>query len=96
MSAAAGEQENGNDDDPDAVVVKQIAEAVVHNRSSLKGRGRCLLPFCYQYMRAHRKGARFLSVARKKMRMRAAGVCGGRIFKSFFQNSMDKCASFVL
>jgi hypothetical protein len=35
--AAAGENDDGNDDQPDAVVVKEIAEAVVHNRSSLKG-----------------------------------------------------------
>jgi hypothetical protein len=35
--AAAGDNDDGNDDQPDAVVVKEIAEAVVHNRSSLKG-----------------------------------------------------------
>ena len=35
VSAAAGEQDNGNDDDPDAVVIEQIAETVIHNGSSV-------------------------------------------------------------
>lgn len=35
MTAAAGQKKDGNDDDPNAVVVKKIAEAVVHNGSSL-------------------------------------------------------------
>jgi len=33
--AAAGNQKNGNDDQPDPVVIEQIAEAVIHDRSSL-------------------------------------------------------------
>ena len=35
MAAAAGKQNDGNDDQPKSAVVKQIAEAVIHNRSSL-------------------------------------------------------------
>ena len=35
--AAAGQENDGNDDDPEAVVVvKQIAKTVVHNDFSLK------------------------------------------------------------
>ena len=34
--AAAGEEDDGKDDEPDPVVVEQIAEAVIHNRSSKK------------------------------------------------------------
>ena len=33
---AAGNEQDGNDDQPDAVVVKQIAETVIHSSSSLK------------------------------------------------------------
>ena len=33
---AAGEEDDGKDDEPDPVVVEQIAEAVIHNRSSKK------------------------------------------------------------
>jgi len=39
MTAAAGQKNDRNDDQPDAVVVKQIAEAVIHNGSSLKCEG---------------------------------------------------------
>jgi hypothetical protein len=42
--AAAGDNDDGNDDQPDAVVVKEIAEAVVHNRSSLKGSPEWVFP----------------------------------------------------
>ncbi len=34
--AAAGDQKDGNDEDPNPVIAKQIAEAVIHIRSSLK------------------------------------------------------------
>ena len=33
--AAAGNQQNGNDDQPDPVVTEEIAEAVIHGLSSL-------------------------------------------------------------
>ena len=29
--AAAGQKKDGNDDEPDAVVIKKIAKAVIHN-----------------------------------------------------------------
>ena len=32
--AAAGKQNDGNDDQPKGAVFKQIAKAVIHNRSS--------------------------------------------------------------
>lgn len=35
MTAAAGEQNDGKDDDPDAVVIEQVAETVIHNGSSV-------------------------------------------------------------
>ena len=34
MTAAAGKQNDGNDDQPKSAVVKQIAKTVIHNRSS--------------------------------------------------------------
>ena len=34
MIAAAGKQNDGNDDQPKGAVVKQIAKTVIHNRSS--------------------------------------------------------------
>ena len=34
MTAAAGKQNDGNDDQPKGAVVKQVAKAVIHNRSS--------------------------------------------------------------
>lgn len=34
MAAAAGKQNDGNDDQPKSAVVKQIAKTVIHNRSS--------------------------------------------------------------
>jgi hypothetical protein len=34
MIAAAGKQNDGNDDQPKSAVVKQIAKTVIHNRSS--------------------------------------------------------------
>lgn len=36
MAAAAGKQNDGNDDQPKGAVVKQIAKTVIHNRSSKK------------------------------------------------------------
>jgi hypothetical protein len=35
LVAAAGNEQDGNDDQPDPVVVKQIAQTVVHIRSSV-------------------------------------------------------------
>ena len=35
-AAAAGKQNDGNDDKPKSAVVKQIAKTVIHNRSSKK------------------------------------------------------------
>ena len=40
---AAGEEKDGDDDEPDAVVIEKIAEAVVHNSSSLEYRERTAL-----------------------------------------------------
>ena len=37
--AAAGKQNDGNDDQPKSAVVKQIAKTVIHNRSSKKSLG---------------------------------------------------------
>ena len=34
MTAAAGKQNDGNDDQPKGAVFKKIAKAVIHNRSS--------------------------------------------------------------
>lgn len=39
MTAAAGKQNDGNDDQPKGAVVKQIAKTVIHNRSSIKSIG---------------------------------------------------------
>ncbi len=39
MTAAAGKQNDGNDDQPKSAVVKQIAKTVIHNRSSIKSIG---------------------------------------------------------
>jgi hypothetical protein len=36
MTAAAGEQNDGNDDQPKGAVLKQVAKAVIHNCSSVK------------------------------------------------------------
>ena len=36
VAAAAGKQNDGNDDQPKGAVVKQIAKTVIHNRSSIK------------------------------------------------------------
>lgn len=49
VAAAAGEQNDGKDDEPYPVVVKQLAEAVVIHGVPPK----CIegLPFCYQCMR---------------------------------------------
>jgi len=40
MTAAAGQEKDGDDDEPDAVVIEQIAETVIHNGSSLSDRER--------------------------------------------------------
>lgn len=43
MTAAAGKQDDGNDDQPKGAIVKQIAKTVIHNRSSVKSnRGVCV------------------------------------------------------
>ena len=39
MAAAAGKQNDGNDDQPKSAVVKQIAKTVIHSRSSIKSIG---------------------------------------------------------
>ena len=36
MAAAAGKQNDGNDDQPKGAVVKKIAKTVIHSRSSIK------------------------------------------------------------
>ena len=36
VAAAAGKQDDGNDDQPKSAIVKQIAKTVIHNRSSMK------------------------------------------------------------
>ena len=36
MTAAAGKQNDGNDDQPKSAVIKEIAKTVIHNRSSTK------------------------------------------------------------
>ena len=58
MTAAAGKQNDGNDDQPKSAVIKQIAKTVIHNRSSTKllGSPRGLL--CYHIMTKEEKGAR--------------------------------------
>ena len=60
--AAAGKQNDGNDDQPKAVVVKQIAKAVIHNCSSLKSlKEHVCSPLCYHIMTKDEKCARNLS-----------------------------------
>jgi hypothetical protein len=39
MTAAAGKQNDGNDDQPKGAIVKQIAKTVIHIRSSIKSIG---------------------------------------------------------
>lgn len=58
MTAAAGKQDNGNDDQPKSAIVKQIAKTVIHNCSSVKSnRGALCLPLCYHIMTKEEKGA---------------------------------------
>ena len=65
-AAAAGKQNDGNDDKPKSAVVKQIAEAVVHNRSSKKITETAIrLPLCYHIMTKEQKGAKIWSKAAK-------------------------------
>ena len=74
VAAAAGKQNDSNDDQPKGAVFKQIAKAVIHNRSSknsLKERVSWLL--CYHIMTKMEKCARMLSVF----------VSFGRIFLRF-------------
>ena len=63
VAAAAGKQNDSNDDQPKGAVFKQIAKAVIHNRSSknsLKERVSWLL--CYHIMTMREKCAKKLSV----------------------------------
>lgn len=61
-ATAAGKQNDGNDDEPKSAVVKQIAEAVIHNRSSKKITEMAIkLPLCYHIMTNEKKGARIWS-----------------------------------
>ena len=39
MIAAAGKQNDGNDNQPKGAIIKQIAKTVIHNRSSIKSLG---------------------------------------------------------
>jgi hypothetical protein len=40
VAAAAGKQNDGNDDQPKGAVIKQIAKTVIHSRSSIKSIGK--------------------------------------------------------
>ena len=82
-AAAAGEQNDCQDDQPYPVIVKEIAKTVVHNRSSFKIRRGISdarqTPFCYQNMRKARKCARLLS---KKTESRLDAALRGCFFGS--------------
>ena len=43
VAAAAGKQNDGNDDQPKGAVIKQIAKTVIHSRSSIKSLKKHLL-----------------------------------------------------
>ena len=58
MAAAAGKQNDGNDDQPKGAVIKQIAKTVIHNRSSTKLIGEREWLLCYHIMTNLEKGAR--------------------------------------
>ena len=61
MTAAAGKQNDGNDDQPKSAVVKQIAKTVIHNRSSTKLIGEHERLLCYHIMTKGEKGERKLA-----------------------------------
>ena len=62
VAAAAGKQNDGNDDQPKGAVFKQIAKAVIHNRSSKKSLGeQASLLLCYHIMTKVEKRERKLS-----------------------------------
>ena len=61
MAAAAGKQNDGNDDQPKGAVFKQIAKAVIHNRSSKKSLEELRGLLCYHIMTKEKKCERILS-----------------------------------
>lgn len=62
VTAAAGKQNDGNDDQPKSAIVKQIAKTVIHNRSSVKSlKKQMVLLLCYHIMTSKKKGAGILS-----------------------------------
>ena len=62
MTAAAGKQNDSNDDQPKSAVFKEIAKAVIHNRSSKKSLGeQVFLLLCYHIMTKVEKCERKLS-----------------------------------
>ncbi|MBR5119793.1 MAG: hypothetical protein IKV02_02235, partial [Clostridia bacterium] len=65
MTAAAGKQNDSNDDQPKSAVFKEIAKAVIHNRSSKKSLGeQASLLLCYHIMTKVEKCERKLSFFR--------------------------------
>ena len=44
-AAAVGKQNDGNDDEPESAVIKQIAKTVIHNRSSIKSSREAVVGF---------------------------------------------------
>ena len=63
---AAGDEKKSNDDEPDPVVIEQIAEAVIHSGISFSEFARWLRrpfrpPLCYHIMRKYREGERKMS-----------------------------------
>ena len=58
VAAAAGKQNDGNDDQPKGAVIKQIAKTVIHSRSSIKSIGKPEGLLCYHIMTKEEKGAR--------------------------------------
>ena len=59
MAAAAGKQDDGNDNEPKSAVVKQIAKTVIHNRSSVRSlKELVVLLLCYHIMTKGEKCAR--------------------------------------
>lgn len=62
MIAAAGKQNDGNNNQPKGAVVKQIAKTVIHNRSSIKSSREAMGLLCYHIMTKDGKCASKVSV----------------------------------
>lgn len=65
--AAATKNDERNDDDPTAVITKQITKTIIHIKSSLQALGRVIVLSRYHRMKKNEKGVKNIYISSKRV-----------------------------